>query len=162
MAREKPSISGTILGDADRGESVKCVGITTTKDEGEWMKAKASDGTEGFMKKEFLATTAPKGNGGGSSKPIATKGAISPRGICIMDIWDGKKVGQKKKDGKACSTLDNTLHRGFFTNEIQGEYLASCYEKWSLLWDCECQVKTEQIKTVPPGTACPPKTRPKL
>jgi hypothetical protein len=167
LVRDKGSITGTILSDVDRGESVKCIGLSTSKEDGEWMKAKTNSGQEGFMKKEYLATTAPSGSAGGTSKPAATKAIAGARGICVKTEYLQKIPQGKPKNGGACSTLDGQPHLGFWQNAHPNETLVGCYEErsgWGFVpgtqgafrWDCLCQVKKVIRTQVPPNTACPP------
>lgn len=167
LMRDKPSITGTILSDVERGESVKCLGITTNKDEGEWMKAKASGGQEGFMKKEYLSTTAPSNSFVGSSKPAAAKAIAGARGICVRTEYLQKIPQVKPESGGACSTLDGSPHLGFWRQAHPNETLIGCYEErsgWGFVprarWDCLCQVKKIIRTQVPPNTACPSGSKP--
>ncbi len=159
---------GNIVNDVDRGESVKCIGIENTKDQGEWMKAKANDGVEGYMKKEFLSTTKPAGGAatGGATKPSVPTHKAGAAGICVRDI-PLKDIGQKKPSSGSCASLAGSPHLGSRGQPWPNETIVSCIEQkngapfqiWEgvLSWGCLCNVKKRAEMLVEPNTACPPK-----
>ena len=159
---------GNVVNDVDRGESVKCVGIEATKDQGEWMKAKANDGVEGYMKKEFLSTTKPAGGAatGGATKPTVPTHKAGAAGICVRDVIM-KNVAQGKPDGGTCDSLAGQPHKGSFGRAWPNETIVSCIEQRSgspivlkegwWTWGCLCNVKKRVEQLVQPNTACPPK-----
>jgi hypothetical protein len=162
LVRDKGSITGTILSDVDRGESVKCIGLSTSKEDGEWMKAKTNSGQEGFMKKEYLATTAPTAiSGSGASKPSASQAVAGATGICIKAVYD-KQVPQGKPSG-GCASLEGTPHKGAFGGTHEGQTLVGCYEEKTalILYGCKCTVKRTETQAVDPGKSCPPGFKPR-